>query len=66
IDQSRLSMVGTQFDPKSVLGTVGFKGNVDYTIVNGVAVVQNGELTTIDEDETVHKANEAVSRYLRR
>ncbi|MEG1072926.1 MAG: 8-oxoguanine deaminase [Oscillospiraceae bacterium] len=66
IDLNRLSMVGTQFDPKSVLGTVGFKGNVDYTIVNGIPVVQHGELTTIDEDETVAKANECVERYLNR
>ena len=49
IDLDRLSLVGAQFDPMSVLGTVGFKGNVDYTIVNGVPVVQNGELTTFDE-----------------
>lgn len=66
IDLDRLSLVGTQFDPMSVLGTVGLKGNVDYTIVNGVPVVQNGELTTIDEAETVRAANAAVRRYLNR
>ena len=66
IDLDRLSLVGTQFDPMSVLGTVGFKGNVDYTIVNGVPVVQNGELTTIDEAETVRAANAVVRRYLNR
>ena len=36
-------------------GTVGFKGDVDYTIVNGVPVVQHGELTTIDEREAAAK-----------
>ena len=66
IDLDRLSLVGTQFDPMSVLGTVGLKGNVDYTIVNGVPVVQNGELTTIDEAETVRSANAVVRRYLNR
>lgn len=66
IDLDRLSLVGTQFDPMSVLGTVGLKGNVDYTIVNGVPVVQNGELTTIDEAETVRAANAVVRRYLNR
>ena len=66
IDLDRLSLVGTQFDPMSVLGTVGLKVNVDYTIVNGVPVVQNGELTTIDEAETVRAANAVVRRYLNR
>lgn len=66
IDLDRLSLVGTQFDPMSVLGTVGFKGNVDYTIVNGVPVVQRGELTTVDEAETVDKANQVVRTYLGR
>ena len=66
IDLDRLSLVGAQFDPMSVLGTVGFKGNVDYTIVNGVPVVQNGELTTFDEVEAVRSANRVVRRYLNR
>ena len=66
IDLSRLSLVGAQFDPMSLLGTVGFKGNVDYTIVNGVPVVQNGELTTFDEAEAVRSANRVVRRYLNR
>ena len=66
IDLDRLSLVGAQFDPMSVLGTVGFKGSVDYTIVNGVPVVQNGELTTIDEAEAVRSANRVVRRYLNR
>ena len=66
IDLDRLSLVGAQFDPMSVLGTVGFKGSVDYTIVNGVPVVQNGELTTFDEAEAVRSANRVVRRYLNR
>lgn len=66
IDLNRLSLVGTQFDPMSMLGTVGFKGNVDYTIVNGVPVVQRGELTMLDESEIISNANAVVHRYLRR
>lgn len=66
IDLDRLSLVGAQFDPMSVLGTVGFQGNVDYTVVNGIPVVQRGELTTIDEAETVVKANQVVRKYLGR
>ena len=66
IDLDRLSLVGAQFDPMSVLGTVGFKGNVDYTIVNGVPVVQRGELVTADEAELTAQANGTVRRYLGR
>ena len=50
----------------SLLGTVGFKGPVDYTIVNGVPVVQHGELVTADEAELTAHANETVCRYLKR
>ena len=35
-------------------------------IVNGVPVVQNGELTTFDEAEAVRSANRVVRRYLNR
>ena len=66
IDLNRLSLAGAQFDPMSLLGTVGFKGNVDYTFVGGVPVVQQGELTTADEGEIVRRAGETVSRYLGR
>jgi len=62
----RIPLVGVQFDPRSLFGTVGYKGSVDYTIVNGRAVVQNGELTTVDETELAAKANETVKRYLGR
>ena len=37
-----------------------------YTIVNGVAVVQNGELVTADEGELAARANAAVCHYLGR
>lgn len=66
VSLDRLSLVGAQFDPLSLLGTVGFGGPVDYTLVNGRAVVQQGELVTIDEAELTAKANEAVRRYLGR
>lgn len=62
----RLELAGAQMDPMSMLGTVGLKGPVDYTLVNGRAVVQNGELVTVDEAETAAQANETVRRYLNR
>ena len=66
ISLDRIELAGAQFDPLSLLGTVGLKGPVDYTIVNGVAVVQNGELVTADEGELAARANAAVCHYLGR
>lgn len=66
ISLDKLALVGAQFDPKALLCTVGCREAVDYTIVNGVAVVQKGELTTFDEAQAADRANQAVRRYLRR
>ncbi|MGE4354612.1 MAG: 8-oxoguanine deaminase [Oscillospiraceae bacterium] len=66
IDTRRLEMVGTQFDPKSLLGTVGWKDKASYTIVNGKVVVRQGRLTTVDEDAETHRANTLVKNYLSR
>ncbi len=66
VDLDRLELVGAQFDPMSMLGTVGLKGPVDYTIVNGVPVVQQGQLVTVDEAEVSARANETARRYLGR
>ncbi|MBM6870041.1 amidohydrolase family protein [Pseudoflavonifractor phocaeensis] len=66
VSLDKLALVGAQFDPKALLCTVGCGGPVDYTIVNGVAVVQKGELTTFDEARAAARANLAARRYLRR
>lgn len=64
IDTNRLELVGAQFDPKSVLGTIGLKSPVDYTIVNGKIVVKNGKLVNIDEEKITKDANQSVERLL--
>lgn len=64
VDLDRLELVGAQFDPRSMLGTVGLKGPVDYTVVNGKVVVRRGALVTVDEGELSARANETVRRYL--
>ncbi|WP_041701388.1 8-oxoguanine deaminase [Gottschalkia acidurici] len=66
IDTNRLEFVGTQYDPKSVLGTVGVKGSVDYTIVGGNIVVKDGKLITIDEEKIVHEANAKVEELIKK
>ena len=60
----RLELVGACYDPKSVLCTVGVKGPVDYTVVNGRVTVENGRLTGIDEEKVVRDAEQEVRRYL--
>jgi cytosine/adenosine deaminase-related metal-dependent hydrolase len=65
IDSSRLELVGACYDPKSVLCTVGVKGAVDYTVVNGKVTVRNGRLQNADEEKLSADANREVARYLR-
>ncbi|MBU3135252.1 8-oxoguanine deaminase [Clostridium gasigenes] len=66
INSKKLEFVGTQFNPKSILGTVGFKGAVDYTIVGGNVVVKEGKLLNIDEEKITYEANEAVERLIKK
>ena len=60
INSNRIEFIGAEYDPKSILGTVGFKSPVDYTIIAGKVVVKDGKLTTIDEEKTVFEARIAV------
>ena len=64
IDSRRLELVGSCYDPKSVLGTVGVRGPVDYTVVNGKVTVEHGRLTTIDEEKIAFQANRKCDAYL--
>lgn len=64
ICKNRLELVGADLDVKSMLGTVGIKGAVDYTIVNGQVVVKNGKLACIDEELETHKGKQLVNHYL--
>ena len=62
----RLELVGALFDPKSVLGTVGLKGPVDYTIVNGKITVKEGRLANVDEEKLADAAERQDRLYLGR
>ncbi len=64
--RNRLELVGALYDPKSLFGTVGLKGPVDYTIVNGNVTVRNGHLLGVDEEELAFSANAQVKKYLGR
>lgn len=65
IRRNRLELVGADLDVKSMLGTVGFKGPVDATVVNGRIVVRDGRLTGLDEEKAVREARTCVDAYLR-
>lgn len=64
IDENRLELVGADYDVKSVLGTVGVRGAVDYTIVHGRVTVQDGRLVQVDEGKLAQEANEKCRAYL--
>lgn len=64
IDSRRLELVGACQDVKSVLGTVGVRGPVDCTVVQGRVTVRDGKLTGWDEGELAAKANAVCSSYL--
>lgn len=64
LDSRRLELTGALRDPKSLLATVGWKGPVDYTVVNGKVVVRQGRLTTVDEERQASQARRAVEDYL--
>lgn len=64
VDARRLELVGSLYDPKSVLATVGLRGTVDYTVVNGRVAVEHGRLAAMDEERLAHDAEAACRRYL--
>ena len=66
IDTRRLELVGADLDPRSLLGTVGWKGPVDYTVVNGKVTVRHGKLVNLDEEKAAREAAALVRDYLSR
>jgi len=66
VDTRRIELAGALSDPKSVLATVGLRGAVDYTVVQGRVIVEQGRLVTIDEERIAREANEKCKAYLSR
>ena len=65
VRQNRLELTGACRDPLSVFGTVGLKGPVDYTVVNGKITVKNGKLVSVDEEKLVYDSETEITRYLK-
>ena len=64
VRRSRLELTGADLDERSMPGTVGIKGPVDYTVVNGNVTVRNRHLTGIDEEKESGLARACVRSYL--
>ena len=64
VDSRRLELVGGEYDPASVLATVGLRGPVDDTVVNGELVVRDGRLVRVDEERVAAQARERCRAYL--
>ncbi|MBQ1264937.1 MAG: amidohydrolase family protein, partial [Oscillospiraceae bacterium] len=64
VNSRRFELVGAGYDPASVLCTVGLKGAVDHTVVNGKITVRDGKLVGVDEEGLVREAQAEVKRYL--
>lgn len=64
LNADKLELTGTLSDPLALLATVGYKGSVDYTVVNGKIVVKDGQLALTDEEKLTSKANESWKRYI--
>lgn len=64
VDANSPELVGADFDPKSMLATVGIKKPVALTMVKGKTAVKNGVLQQIDEEKTAAVGREVVKKLL--
>lgn len=65
INSKRLGFAGGQSDPISALVHCGSSQIVDYTVVNGEIVVQDGRLVKVDEEEIIQCANKISMSMMR-
>lgn len=64
INSNDFELVGADCDPKSMLATVGIKGNVALTMIGGEVVVKNGILRLIDEEKIAARARIIANKLL--
>lgn len=66
LNLDKIELAGGQFDVKSMLGTMGYKGAVDYTVVAGRVVVEEGHLTGVDEEEISASSKKVITAFLKK
>ena len=64
IDSGRTALTGACYDPASVLGTVGVRGAVDYTVIDGEITVEHGRICGVDEEKLSADSDRELKRYL--
>lgn len=64
IDKKRLDILGAAYSPRTMLAVVGLSGAVDCTIVNGRVVVQEGQVTALDEQQLFEQSHLKIKEYL--
>lgn len=64
IHKKQIGLTGAFEDPKSFLGTVGYTGKTDITMINGDVVVKDGELIKIDEEKAVENTFQSAKKLL--
>ncbi|MDD3347604.1 8-oxoguanine deaminase [Oscillibacter sp.] len=64
VDSRRLELVGGACSPADVLATVGLRGSVDHTVVNGKLVVRDGALVNVEEARVAAQARACWKTYL--
>lgn len=64
IDSNSPELVGADFDPKSMLATIGIKKPVALTMVGGKTVVKNGILQQIDEEKIAAEGRNVVKKLI--
>ncbi len=64
IDLNRLGYAGALSDPLAAIVYAGFDHRVDYTVVNGEIVVEEGRLVTADEAEIAQEGRELSDTML--
>ncbi len=64
VDSRRLELTGAEYSPADALATVGLRGPVDWTVVNGRVVVREGRLVSVDEERVAEEARACCRAYL--
>ncbi len=65
VDTEILELVGTQFDPGCLFGTVGYNRPAKSVVVAGREVARNGVLLHIDEEAVRSRANTLMTQMLK-
>lgn len=60
---NNIAYVGTEEDPLAILTTVGVNHPVDYTIINGKIIVENGEIVSLNEKEIIEKSMKEYHKF---